>query len=97
MVTYGLPLCPIICSTLVLLSISTSIDLGGNTMPTGYFKNNKLTQQTVRLLKSDNFNTTFKDQQDNDVSVTDTNVVMNLGPKIVLLPVTNLSATVLIA
>lgn len=97
MVTYGLPLCSIICSTLVLLSISTSIDLGGNTMPTGYFKNNKLTQQTVRLLKSDNFNTTFKDQQDNDVSVTDTNVVMNLGPKIVLLPVTNLSATVLIA
>ncbi len=66
-------------------------------MPTGYFKNNKLTQQTVRLLKSDNFNTTFKDQQDNDVSVTNANVVMNLGPKIVLLPVTNLSATVLIA
>ena len=97
MVTHGLPLCPIICSTLVLLSISTSIDLGGNTMPTGYFKNNKLTQQTVRLLKSDNFNTTFKDQQDNDVSVTNANVVMNLGPKIVLLPVTNLSATVLIA
>ena len=82
---------------LALLSINASIDLGGNTMPTGYFKNNKLTQQTVRLLKSDNFNTTFKDQQDNDVSVTNANVVMNLGPKIVLLPVTNLSATVLIA
>lgn len=66
-------------------------------MPTGYFKNHHNTPRQVRLVKSDNFNTTFKDQQDNDVSVTNANVVMNLGPKIVLLPVTNLSAAVLIA
>ena len=66
-------------------------------MPTGYFKNHHNAPRQVRLVKTDTSKATFKDAQGNVVVVQGSNLVINLGTfNAPVLPVTDLTATVLI-